>query len=364
MHETPPASAAEWLRRGQACEALGTPEALAEAVRCHDEAVGMLLSSFTTKPARPGLARELAIAWMNRGNALQKQPRAESLAQAVASYDRAIELLRPPPADDAGRNSLGAAWLNRGQALHRQGTPAALTEALRSQREAIALLRTLPLAADPAFRCNLAGALVNEANLLLDDGFGRHQESRRSARSSLALVLADETARPVAAILGLQARRALCDAIGRLLLANTSGLTLSELADEAGDAVDDGLALARLWERRGCPDLRPLAERLFVFGARLYRGYQPQFLAEFILENLDPAHSPGALPGPPALHTFAGGMIAGALDTLRGVQRLTADDAASSRLLQTWRELQAAEARLGELRLIAKGESRGRAPSG
>jgi hypothetical protein len=56
---------------------------------------------------------------------------------------------------------------------------------------------------------------------------------------------------------------------------------------EATDAVDDGLALARGWEQRGVPHFRPLAFDLFRFGARVYARYQPQFLDEFIADNMN-----------------------------------------------------------------------------
>lgn len=347
-------SAALWLRRGQACEAQATPAALDEAVRCYNEAIAQLttLLSSVSRPQSPEFQRRLAIVWMNRGNALQKQLPAEDLEESVRSYDQAIDLFGSVqgPEDFTARNSLGAAWMNRGQALHRQGTAPALAEALRSQREAIAVLRALPLQQDISFRLNLAGALMNEANVLLGDGLRRHDQARTSAKASLALVLTQEAIHPGAAGLALQARRALCDAIGQLLVANTTNLSVSALADEAGDVVDDGLALARLWEQKGRHDLRPLAERLFYFGVQLSRLHQPQFLAEFVLESLDPERSPGALPGTPALYQVAEEAIASTLEALRGVQRLSAEDPLSARLLQTWKELQEAAKRLAELR--------------
>ena len=63
---------------------------------------------------------------------------------------------------------------------------------------------------------------------------------------------------------------------------------------DATDAVDDGLALVRVWEQREVIHLRPLAVDLFRFGAHIYARYQPQFLQEFIEENMDPAHSSAA----------------------------------------------------------------------
>ena len=66
---------------------------------------------------------------------------------------------------------------------------------------------------------------------------------------------------------------------------------MPEDVHEATDAVDDGLALVRSWEQRGVRCFRPLAFDLFRFGARVYARYQPQFLEEFIDDNLNPALS-------------------------------------------------------------------------
>ena len=54
------------------------------------------------------------------------------------------------------------------------------------------------------------------------------------------------------------------------------------------DAVDDGLTLARRWEQAGVARFRDIAYDLFRFGARVYAVYQPQFLNEFVLDNLEP----------------------------------------------------------------------------
>jgi hypothetical protein len=59
------------------------------------------------------------------------------------------------------------------------------------------------------------------------------------------------------------------------------------------------MALARYWEHRGVERFRPVAFDLFRFGVRLYHAHQPQFLNEFLLENLDPAASSGAFVGSP-----------------------------------------------------------------
>ena len=63
---------------------------------------------------------------------------------------------------------------------------------------------------------------------------------------------------------------------------------------QATDAVDDGLALVRFWEQNGEARFRNVACDLFRFGSRVYLMYQPQFLQEFLDENLDPAASSAA----------------------------------------------------------------------
>ncbi|MBC7369088.1 MAG: hypothetical protein H7343_20140, partial [Undibacterium sp.] len=172
--------AAAWLARGQALEAQQTPAALAEAVRSYDVAIALFRSSLPDPvPAAP---HALAVAWMNRGNALQQLGTPSALAAAVTAYDETIALLLPAPAEElAARNTLGAAWMNRGLAAHRQATPASILDAVRSHAESIAVLNSLPLDENPIFRRNLAAALLNQANALLDTGKPELLESARAA---------------------------------------------------------------------------------------------------------------------------------------------------------------------------------------
>ncbi len=343
-------AAAEWLRQGQACESQGTPESLAHAVACYDRALSLLRHLAPT--ADPPLLRDLAVAWMNRGNALQKIASTAALADAVTAYDEAISLLEKLPVAEnpAIGNSLGAAWLNRGHALQPRG-PSAHADALRSYRTAIAVLQSLPPAADRSIPINLAAAWMNLANALLSPPAPACTEARTAAQTALSLVAPTEQTDSVAAEVGLKSRRVLCDAIGHLLvIAGSDALTVDTLAHEAADAADDGLALVRHWETRGVRDFRPLAARLYYFGAQLCLIHQPHFLAEFLLEPLDPAHSPGALTDEPALHTFAAEFLAHALQTLRARPLVGLTHAEQNRLLETSRDLQAAAHRLAELR--------------
>jgi hypothetical protein len=344
------AEAAQRLRQGQELEAQGTATALERAVTCYNEAIALLKE--LPLEGSPAVRRELGVAWMNRGNALQRRTDLPSLAGAVRAYDAAIALLRELPVAEnaAHRNTLGAAWMNRGHALYLQGDTKNPAAAVQAQEQAIALLRDLPLDENPSYRLNLAGAWMNQANALLRGTdparFGR---ARASAQEAMALVAGSETTAAASAEMGLKARRALCEAIGQLLVADPA--SSATLAAEASDIVDDGLALVRLWEQRGVTQLRPLAARLFRFGAQLCRLNQPHFLPEYLLENLDVARAPDAMPQIEELHVVAAETIAEAVRNLqRAQQHLKLDDPASMRQLQTWRDLLAVVPRLAELR--------------
>ena len=57
----------------------------------------------------------------------------------------------------------------------------------------------------------------------------------------------------------------------------------------------------RNWEQRGVPHFRPLAYDLFRFGARVYARYQPQFLDEFIADNMNAEASSAEYVGSPEM---------------------------------------------------------------
>lgn len=86
------------------------------------------------------------------------------------------------------------------------------------------------------------------------------------------------------------ARHVLCHMMARHLSATSDG-TVSDDVHQTTDVVDEGLALARQWEKAGVTRFRAIAYDLFRFGSRVYALYQPHFLAEFVRDNLDPADS-------------------------------------------------------------------------
>jgi tetratricopeptide (TPR) repeat protein len=334
--------ASDWLRRGQAFEAQGSPDTLAQALVCYEQVIALLESI----PAH-GAARELGIAHMNRGNVLQKQNRGD---EAVRAYDAAIGCLQPlaTAGDQPAINSVGAAWMNRGHALQLTGSPAALAEALRSHDEAIALLSKLPLAEHAAYRANLAGAWLNRAQVLLADARPDFPEARAALATALGVAQPAERVDPLAAEISLKLRHALCAALTRQLAAGPAGLQ-AQLIAETGDTIDEAMELIRHWEQGRTRSFRPLAGVLYRFGAQFYLAHQPQFLAEFLLESLDPARAPGAMPTAAELHAVAAEAIARALSDNYNRRLADPSGAAAERLQEVAQTLTAAESRRAEL---------------
>jgi hypothetical protein len=118
-----------------------------------------------------------------------------------------------------------------------------------------------------------------------------------------------------------------------------------ELAGEATDAIDDGLAIARAFEARGDAQLRPLAQRLFRLGAQLYASHQPQFLSEFVLETI----AAPSLAADQNFLTIAVESVTGALDQLQRAPLFAASNRDAEKLIATAHSLRAAESQLSTL---------------
>jgi hypothetical protein len=362
--------ASGWMKRGIALLEKNTAADLSEAVACFD--VAIVLRRGLPLAANPFFRYGLAAGWMNRGDALTRLGSPENLAAALQSYDRALEVLGglDPDANPLFRRRVAIAWQNRGLTLQAQG-PTAWPEAERSFREAMATLNHEKAAAISDRNYLLAAAWVNLANTLAnapmpagalatDQKIIWADEARRLAKQALALATPTESQEAAMAEIGFKARHILCQAIAELLMrldqanqANQSepaGRSKDKWVAEATDAVDTGMALARHWERQNIVQFRLLAPDLFRFGARIYQAYQPHFLNEFLLENLDPAHAPPTLAGRPE-------MRAAALDGLwrsfraiqqRGFKNLNTPE--FDALLEQLRELRVIEEHLQALR--------------
>jgi len=289
---------------------------------------------------------------MKRGIALLEEVRREAAIDALYCFDEALALRRQIPASHSPFQGylLAACLLNRADALVRFNDAGPLAAAMTSYEEAIDVLRALPMDADPRYPRRLAMAYQNralalqlrgheedaaaaatafaDALVVLDHEYSAGIEdrdylrgvvwlnlsnlhagseasdapvaAREAAVRALACVADAESQDIQAANVGLRARHALC----RLCATSLSQMTdqtasMPDDVHEATDAVDDGLTLVRAWERRGVEIFRGVAFDLFRFGARVYALYQPQFLAEFIGENMDPAQSsPGYVADP------------------------------------------------------------------
>jgi hypothetical protein len=279
---------------------------------------------------------------MQRGIAFLDEPRREAPIDALHCFDEALELRRRVPADHSPLQGylLAACLLNRGDALARMNDAGPLAAAVASYDEAIAVLERLPLAEDPRYPRRLALGFQNRALALqargreddaelavrsfadalavLDRPYSEQIEdrphlravvwlnlanlrttqaspdvaaAREAATHALDAVSAVEGDDPNAAAVGLQARHVLCRVCAHGLSQAAGDEAMPEDVHQATDAVDDGLELVRRWEQRGLPYFRPLALDLFRFGARVYARYQPQFLDEFIEDNMNAASS-------------------------------------------------------------------------
>lgn len=282
-----------------------------------------------------------ASALMKEGIRLLEQPGADSAAAALTCFDRALTIRGALPIEQSPRlrYGLAACWLNRADALVRLGGRGELSMALRAYDEGIVLMRTLTLSEDPLYARRLAiahqnrgmalqflgaaswadavgafsaaldvldsddaagvpdrrllaaGISINLANTLLASDRPDHAAiAREHARRAVALVGGDEPNDAELADIGVKARHLLCQVAARQLNAS-AGDDVTAIVHDATDLVDDGLTIVRTWEQQGETRLRRLAHDLFRFGARLYATFQPQFLDEFITENMDPRHS-------------------------------------------------------------------------
>jgi len=308
------------------------------------------MTTFDSQPLDPSEAPAVdaqASVLMKQGIALMNGTERYAVEDALVCFDRALDLRRRLPIDEVPRfrYGLAACWLNRGDALVRLGDRDRLDAALESYDEGIRVLRGLRLGDDARFPRRLAMAHQNRGlALLLREASARgaiaafgdaiavlesdHASSiddrqyllaatwvnlanahaaaalatapsadgespaRDAALRAIALVADLESSDAAAAEVGLHARHVLCRiAAHRLSQSAVAPESMPDDVHAATDAVDDGLELVQRWEQQGVDRFRHLAYDLFRFGARVYARYQPQFLEEFVRENMDPARS-------------------------------------------------------------------------
>lgn len=285
----------------------GHPEALLDALTCFDQALQHRLK--LPWQDHSWYRWLLTACWMNRGDVLTREGAAQNLTEAVRSFDEAIKLLEHLPLDEnpAFRRRLTLAWMNRALALRAQGDANSLCEALQSLARSQEVLLSSSEEADSALHDSI---LLNRATLLLQ--LSRPQEALQEAGRLVEKCHPAEHSNQIVAEIGLKARHAYCLAVATLL--ETPPVEAKQ-ADEwilrATDEVEEAMRLAVHWEKLGASaHFVELRHELFRFGCRMYLAWQPHFLAEFLLDVLEPErdctlHSATADLRAPALEALA-----------------------------------------------------------
>ncbi|MBZ5636524.1 MAG: hypothetical protein LAO55_25655 [Acidobacteriia bacterium] len=286
------AQASTLMKRGIRLMSETHPGAVSEALKCFDEALELRrrLPIETASLLRFGLAA----CWLNRADALIRLGDAGGVSLALHAFDQGIDLLRGLALSEDVRfpRRLAIAHQNHGLALQSQGGASA-SKAIAAFTDSIAVLEGdhATLISDRQYL--LAAVWMNLANARASEPSPESGPLARAAALRAITLIADlEVNDADAAEVGLKARHVLCKTLAaRLSLPAASGETMPADVHEATDIVDDGLVIARQWEKQGVARFRDLACDLFRFGARVYARYQPQFLHEFVRDNIDPAQS-------------------------------------------------------------------------
>lgn len=297
------AHAKTWMKRGIALLSATNQDALPEALRCFDEALQLRLQlPFEQSTWFRWL---LTACWANRGDVLTRLGGEQHLREAVRSFDEAMTHLNLLPLDDDPqyRGRLVLTWMNRSVALRAQAKPeealASLEESQRVMEEGVRLGRPENM----ALRVTL---MTNRAGLLLELPQPAMHEAMQTAEAVLDSSRATENTQLLAAEIGLKARHAFCHAVAMLL--ETPPVDTSR-ADgwitRATDQVEEAMRLATRWEEQGGESFRTLRRELFAYGCRMYLAYQPHFLAEFLLDVLDPGRGSLLLVEADDLHASA-----------------------------------------------------------
>ena len=267
------------------------PAAVTEALGCFDRALA--LRSRLPIDEAPLLRYGLAACWLNRADALMRLGDAAQIAEALRAFDEGIIVLGGLPLGQDARfpRRLAMAHHNRGLALQRQNRSVA--DVIAAFTDAITILDHDHAALISDRQYLRAVVWMNLANARASEGATESDALARDAALRAIALVADLEAHDVdAAEVGLKARHVLCQTIARRLsLPAASDETMPDDFHEATDIADDGLGLVRRWEQKGVVRFRAIAFDLFRFGARVYARYQPQFLNEFVLDNLDPGQS-------------------------------------------------------------------------
>lgn len=272
-------------QRGIALLSANDSQLLPEALHCFETAI--VLRRDLPLAENIWFRWGLSAGWMNRGDVLTRLGAPELLPEAVRSYDEAIAHLESMPVggrpDVPGRHAL--AWMNRAVTLRVLGRQA---EALQSLERSRALLEFHATAEQPVDGLTLATLAVNRAALLLELRPPRLSEAMVAADDALHQCQATEASDLLAAEVGLKARHTWCHAVAvRLESPPLEPKQADEWIHQATERVEEAMALTARWAAQGHA-FRELRLELFHYGCRIYLAYQPHFMAEFLLDVLDP----------------------------------------------------------------------------
>jgi tetratricopeptide (TPR) repeat protein len=242
------------MNKGNALSDLGRLE---EAIDCHDEAIG-IFRHLVEVEGRVELENDLAMALVNKGNALRELGR---LSEAIDCYDEAIGIFKRL-VEVEGRvelaNYLAMALMNKGNALRELGR---LSEAIDCYDEAIRIFKRLVEVEGRVELANyLAMALVNKGAAL--SLLGRHEE---------AIDCYDEAIRIFKRLVEVEGRVELANYLAMALVNKGNALSLLGRHEEAIDCYDEVIGIfKRLIEVEGRVELANyLAMALVNKGAAL-----------------------------------------------------------------------------------------------
>lgn len=338
-------------QRGIVLLSANDPGLLPEALWCFEKAI--VLRRDLALDDNPWFRWGLCAGWMNRGDVLTRLGNPDLLPEAVRSYDEALaHLAKLPPMEEAnvtGRHAL--AWMNRAISLRAQRTPESLDAALRSLDNAKALLEAHVTVERPIDPMTLATLGMNRAALLLELEEPRLPEAMQAADDVLLLCQAAEKKDLLAAEIGLKARHVYCHSVAALL---ESPPVDARFADgwimQATERVEEAMGLTAQWAGQGNA-FKDLRLELFHYGCRIYLAYQPHFMAEFLLDVLDPERGSPLLSHVEELHAAALEALAMAAEVLKRRGPLDFGLQKMDRLLEVISGLNAAAERIKKLQM-------------
>jgi len=279
-----------WMKRGIALLSANDTAALPAALHCFEQALAIRKELPFEESA--WYRWLLTACWMNRGDVLTRLGQPAELIAAVHSFDEAIFHLQKLPLEEDSqyRGRLALAWMNRSLALCAQATPESLHAALLSLDQGKTVIEESVTKGLPVNTALLPTLLINRAALLLEVSPPRMLEAMQVAEETLALCQTTEHLTLQAAEIGLKARHIFCHAVALLLEAPPVDTSRADdWIMQATDKVDEAMHLTARWEKQGMPEhFRALRHELFRYGCNLLLAYQPHFMAEFLLDVLDP----------------------------------------------------------------------------